>query len=493
LHSPMVYFETTPMGRLLNRFTYDAEVIDVTLVWSMSMLLIAASWFGTALLVMVIILPWMCVVLIPISIFYVIIHRHYRKSGADLQRLDALSRSPLQTMLAEGIEGSATIRTFRKEPTFVRRFQGFADKSTAAQMNFLGAQRWLGVRIEMLGAVIVFSASLLVIVFNASFGLGAGLVALLIRWSSGFTISLSFLLDNAAEAEGSVTAIERMQKMSEIEQEKNFEKRGDLVGDSWPSRGEIEFRDVQMRYRPGLPLSLDGLSFRVEAGEHCGVVGRTGAGKSSILTALFRLVDVEGGTVSIDGTDLSKIGLSDIRGRPNGISIIPQDPFLFAGSLRECLDPFSASTDVQLLDALASVRMLPPEKGTEILDSRVEEGGSNYSVGERSLLVLARAMLARPKLLLMDEATANIDGETDGFIQRMLRTRFTETTLLTIAHRLETIMDYDKILVMDNGKAAEFGTPSELIDNNGIFTELVNATGEGATALIAMAKEAAEQ
>ncbi|KAL7538808.1 hypothetical protein ACHAXR_008799, partial [Thalassiosira sp. AJA248-18] len=471
LHSPMVYFETTPMGRLLNRFTYDAEILDVTLVWSMSMLLIASSWFLTALIVMVVILPWMCVILIPISICYVMIHLHYRKSGADLQRLDALSRSPLQTMLAEGIEGSATIRTFHKEPTFMQRFQGFADKSTAAQMNFLGAQRWLGVRIELLGAVIVFSASLLVIIFNEAFSLGAGLVALLIRWSAGFTISLSFLLDNAAEAEGAVTAIERIKQMSELTQEPNFEKMGGL-DDSWPPRGELEFRNVQMRYRPRLPLSLDGLSFRVESGEHCGVVGRTGAGKSSLLTALFRLVEIESGTVSIDNTDLSKIGLSDIRGRPNGISIIPQDPFLFAGTLRECLDPFGASTDDNLLYALASVRMLPPEKGTEILDSRVEEGGTNYSVGERSLLVLARAMLARPNLLLMDEATANIDGETDSFIQRMLRTRFAGTTVLTIAHRLETIMDYDKILVMENGKAAEFGTPSELIGNNGIFKEL---------------------
>jgi len=194
-----------------------------------------------------------------------------------------------------------------------------------------------------------------------------------------------------------------------------------------------------------------------------------------------------------DGVDLSKIGLSDIRGRPNGISIIPQDPFLFAGTLRECLDPFGLSTDDKLLDALASVRMLPAGKGAEILVSRVEEGGTNYSVGERSLLVLARAMLARPKLLLMDEATANIDGETDSFIQRMLRTRFTGTTLLTIAHRLETIMDYDKILVMENGRAAEFGTPLELIENNGIFTELVKATGEGAAALIAMADEASER
>ena len=494
LHAPMSFFETTPMGRLLNRFTYDAEILDVTLVWSMSMLLIALSWFLTALVVMLVILPWMIIVMLPVTFFYWLIQIHYRKSGADLHRLDALSRSPLQAMLSEGIEGAATIRTFNKEDNFIRRFHGFADTNTTAQMHFLSAQRWLGIRIELLGAVIVFVASILVISFNGTLALGAGLVALLIRWSSGLTVSLSFLVDNCAEAEGAVTAIERISRMTQTPQEPDFNKKGDSVVDpSWPMEGELEFRDVKMRYRPRLPLALDGLSFRVEAGQHCGVVGRTGAGKSTLATALFRLVEIESGKITVDNVDLSKLGLSDIRGRPNGIAIIPQDPFLFAGTLRECLDPFGISSDEKLLDALASVRMLGTGRGMEYLDSRVEEGGANYSVGERSLLVLARAILAKPKLLLMDEATANIDGETDSFIQKMLRTRFQSTTLLTIAHRLDTIMDYDKIIVMADGKLAEFGSPVELIEENGLFRELVDATGEGASSLIQMARSAAEE
>ncbi len=490
LHAPMSFFETTPMGRLLNRFTYDAEILDVTLVWSMSMLLIALSWFLTALVVMLVILPWMIIVMIPVAFCYWLIQIHYRKSGADLHRLDALSRSPLQAMLSEGIEGAATIRTFNMEDTFLRRFHRFADRNTAAQMNFLSAQRWLGVRIEFLGAVIVFIASILVISFNSTLALGPGLVALLIRWSSGLTVSLSFLVDNVAEAEGAVTAIERISRMAETPQEPDFDRKGDFVADlPWPSKGELEFRDVKMRYRPRLPLALDGLSFRA-AGQHCGVVGRTGAGKSTIATALFRLVEIESGKITVDNVDLSQLGLSDIRGRPNGIAIIPQDPFLFAGTLRECLDPFGISSDESLLDALASVRMLNTRKGIEYLDSRVEEGGANYSVGERSLLVLARAMLANPRILVLDEASASIDRETDSFIQSMLRTRFKSTTLLSIAHRLDTIMDYDAILVMDDGRLAEFGSPLELIERNGLFRELVDATGEGATSLIQMAKTA---
>lgn len=374
------------------------------------MLLISGSWFLTGIIVMVVILPWMLLVMIPICGCYWAVQQHYRKSGADLQRIDALSRSPLQAMLAEGIEGSATIRSFQKEEIFTRRFHNFVNTNVSAQLNFISAQRWLGIRIELLGVVIVFIASVLVIIFNEVFALSAGLVALLIRWSASLTISLSFFMDNAAETEGAITAIERIKMMSEeTPQEPDFERKRDINDDSWPSKGELEFNDVQMRYRPLLPPALDGLSFRVEAGQHCGVCGRTGAGKSSISVALFRLVEIDAGSITVDGVDLSTLGLSDVRGKPNGIVIIPQDPVLFAGTMRECLDPFNACTDEKLLEALLSVRMLGPGKGKEFLDTYVEEGGANYSVGERSLLVLARAMLARPKLLVMDEATGELN------------------------------------------------------------------------------------
>ena len=248
-----------------------------------------------------------------------------------------------------------------------------------------------------------------------------------------------------------------------------------VLPSSWPDHGLVEFDNVCLRYRDGLPLALNGLSFAIEPGKRCGVVGRTGAGKSTLTIALFRLAELESGRCLIDGVDLSTLGLADVRGR---LSIIPQDPFLFSGTLRECIDPFGSSQDRIILEALQAVRLAKPDSGLDFLESIVEEGGRNYSVGERQLLCLARALLAKPKVLVMDEATASVDGETDAFIQRMLRTRFKGTTLLTVAHRFNTIMDYDSILVMDKGRAAEFGSPQALLERNGVFAELVDSTGE---------------
>ncbi len=490
LSAPMEYFETTPMGRIINRFTYDTEVIDLTLTEAMSVLMIASSWFCASVIIMVLIIPYMLLALVPVMIVYVFLLLHYRRSGADLQRIDAVSRSPIQAMLAEGLDGSATIKVFRKRGFFMEKFQSAADINSSAVLNFISAQRWLGVRIEVLGAVITLVATMLVITMNGVLQLPAGIVALLIIWSSNFTITLGFLIDHFGDAEAAITSIERVNAMASLPQEASMTTDPAMgLSPSWPDNGALEFQNVSIRYRDGLPLALDGLSFRVEPGKRCGVVGRTGAGKSTLTVALFRLVEVESGRIVIDGVDVSKIGLADLRSR---LGIIPQDPFLFPGTLRECIDPFGQAKDDAILEVLQAVRLRgssgDPRK---VLEAVVDEGGSNFSVGERQLLCLARALLAKPKILIMDEATASVDGETDAFIQRMLRTRFKDTTLLTVAHRLNTIMDYDTVVVMDKGRAVEYGPPSTLLEQNGIFADLVNATGEeSAAALRDMARSA---
>jgi ABC-type multidrug transport system fused ATPase/permease subunit len=210
-------------------------------------------------------------------------------------------------------------------------------------------------------------------------------------------------------------------------------------------------------------------------------------GKSSLTVALFRIVEIESGQVTLDDIDLANIGLADVRGRPHGMAIIPQDPFLAGSTMRECLDPFGKNCDTDILDALKAVRLASPEDTVDVLDTVVEEGGSNFSQGERQLLNLGSALLSKPKLLALDEATASIDSETDAFVQKLLRSRFKDTTLITVAHRLNTIMDFDLILVMDQGHAVEMGSPAELLAKNGAFSELVDATGkEGSKALRAM-------
>merc|ERR1712161_26162 len=383
----------------------------------------------------------------------------------------------------------------------------------------------------------------LVVCLHAQLQTTAGLAGLLLTWSSNFTITLNFMVDTFSETEAAITAIERCDAMSELPCEKSMEtnntkkkkKKGkendeDIdeeegrnvsssipipirLPKSWPEQGLLEFKNVSLRYRDGLPLALNDLSFTIPAGKTCGIVGRTGAGKSSITVALFRLVEIELGQILLDGVDLTTLGLSDVRGR--GMSIIPQDPFLAGANLRECLDPFEQRTDDEIMEALQSVRMgsnsnsnsrsTSTSSGSKyttaavstdvILSTKLEEGGSNYSVGERQLLNLARALLSQPKVLVLDEATASIDGETDAFIQKMLRTRFPQTTLVTIAHRLNTVMDYDYVLVMDKGCASQFDLPKNLIsdDNNkGIFSQLVDATGiESSKALRQMAIESA--
>mmetsp|Transcript_14439 Transcript_14439/g.30303 ORF Transcript_14439/g.30303 Transcript_14439/m.30303 type:complete len:430 (+) Transcript_14439:1-1290(+) len=408
---------------------------------------------------------------------------HYRKSAVDLQRLDATSRSPVQAQLAEAIDGTSTIRVFGKASYFSNVFRRALDENSGMMMNFMAAHRWLAVRIQVLGACSVLFSVAFVAAFNDVLNLDPGIAAILIIWSANFTISLSFFVQGISESEASMTSLERALAMTQIPQEENKLIKAEPVVESWPATGNLAFENVNLRYRPGLPLSLNGLTFSIKSGQRCGVVGRTGAGKSTLAAALFRLVELEGGRILIDDVDISKIDLSNVRGRKNGMTIIPQEPVLFPGNLKQCLDPFGDFTDEEVQEALDSVK--GASRGLNDLNAIVEEGGKNFSVGERQLICLGRAMLSKPKLLFLDEATASVDGETDALIQRMLRSRFVGTTLLTIAHRLNTIMDYDVILVIDAGRCAEFGTPAELLENKeGIFSQLVESTGRESSAAL---------
>lgn len=441
--------------------------------------MISCSWYIAGVVIQCTILPWSALAIFPVSAMYWYLMLYYRMSGPDLQRIDALSRSPLQSMVSECLEGSTSIRLFNQQANFMNRFLAATDTNSSALLNFVSAQRWLGARMELLGSIVVLVTTVLVVSLNEDLGIDPGLVGLLILWAGNFTITLNFLVDTFSEAEAAITAIERVDAMADLPKEMPTETIAEYEPKSeWPEKGTLEFDSVCLRYRDGLPLALNALSFKIPSGKRCGVVGRTGAGKSSITAALFRLVEIENGKIVLDGLELGSLGLKDVRGR--GMTIIPQDPFLVGGTLREAMDPFNQYSDDAISDALVSVRLGGKDslENQKILSTKLEEGGSNYSVGERQLLNLARALLSQPRVLVLDEATASIDSETDAFIQKMLHTRFPNTTLMTIAHRLNTIMDYDLILVMDAGRGVEFGPPHELLmHSGGIFATLVDATG----------------
>ncbi|EJK45519.1 hypothetical protein THAOC_35867, partial [Thalassiosira oceanica] len=376
LHAPMSYFDTTPLGRVLNRF-----------------------WLVAGQIVMISLVPYLAVVNLCIFSLYIIILRHYRWSAADLQRLDAVSRSPIQASLAEGLDGAFTIKAYGKNSFFAAQFQQHNNGNSAAMLNFVASRRWLAVRIESMGAVVILCASLFISVFTEQLGLTPGLTGLLLVWASGFTVVLSFLITSFSEAEAAITSMERMHDLEQLPQESCMETACEnAVVETWPAQGELAFHDVSMRYREGLPLSLEDLSFTVEPRQRCAVVGRTGAGKSSLTAALFRLVEIERGKITLDGVDLSTLGLKDVRGRRNGMFILPQDPAVFSGTIRTNIDPFNIHEESDILNALASVKFPGAQDGVALLDKVVEEGGSNFSVGELQLLCLARAMIASPRL-----------------------------------------------------------------------------------------------
>jgi len=295
-----------------------------------------------------------------------------------------------------------------------------------------------------------------------------GLVGLSVSYALSVTQTLNWLVRMTSEVETNIVAVERLKEYSETQREANWEKESDDKLKTWPAKAKIQFKNASARYREGLPLVLKNLSFEVEAEEKVGIVGRTGAGKSSVTLTLFRIIELDSGQISIDDIDIATMGLHCLR---NKLTIIPQEPVLFSGSLRMNLDPFNTYSDEDLWKALKLSHLDNFVNSLkEGLQHEISEGGENVSVGQRQLICLARALLRKTKILVLDEATAAVDLETDDLIQQTLRDAFKDCTVLTIAHRLSTIMDYDKVLVMQDGELAEFNTPKELLaDKSTIF------------------------
>ncbi|XP_049538577.1 multidrug resistance-associated protein 1 isoform X2 [Anopheles darlingi] len=453
------FFDITPVGRVLNRFSKDIDTTDSDLpaalrAWS-------ACFFGVVatLVVICISTPIFASVIVPIGILYYAVQRFYVATSRQLKRLESVSRSPIYSHFGETIQGVQTIRAYSVQDRFITESDERVDANQLCYCPSIIANRWLAVRLEMVGNLIILFAALFAVLGRES--MNAGLVGLSVSYALQITQTLNWLVRMTSDVETNIVAVERIKEYGETKQEAAWELPNSTLPREWPEHGMVEFKDFQVRYREGLELVLRGISFVVEGGEKVGIVGRTGAGKSSLTLALFRIIESAGGSIIIDGQDISKLGLHALRSR---LTIIPQDPVLFSGTLRINLDPFNVHTDDEIWKALEHAHLKSFVKGlTAGISHEVTEGGENLSVGQRQLICLARALLRKTKVLILDEATAAVDLETDDLIQRTIRTEFKDCTVLTIAHRLNTILDSDKVIVLDKGQIVEFAPPNELL------------------------------
>ncbi|XP_036148326.1 multidrug resistance-associated protein 1 isoform X7 [Monomorium pharaonis] len=401
-------------------------------------------------------------VILPIGAIYYFIQRFYVATSRQLKRLESVSRSPIYSHFSESVTGAQIIRAYGVQEQFIRESENRVDFNQVCYFPSIIANRWLAVRLEMVGNLIIFFAALFTVLGRDT--MSSGLVGLSVSYALQITQTLNWLVRMTSDVETNIVAVERIKEYGETTQEAPWKNTEYMPSKEWPKHGRVDFKDFKVRYREGLDLVLNGLTFSVLGGEKIGIVGRTGAGKSSLTLALFRIIEAAHGKILIDDIDISKLGLHDLRSR---LTIIPQDPVLFSGTLRMNLDPFDCYSDEEVWRALEHAHLKSFIKNLpSALLHEVSEGGENLSVGQRQLICLARALLRKTKVLILDEATAAVDLETDDLIQTTIRQEFKDCTVLTIAHRLNTILDSDRVIVLDKGLIVEYDSPEVLLRNS---------------------------
>ncbi|KDQ53927.1 hypothetical protein JAAARDRAFT_38897 [Jaapia argillacea MUCL 33604] len=479
LRSPISFFDTTPMGRIISRLSKDQDTVDTELSMTLFQFLSTFSnVLGTVALVFYT-FPYLGIIFLPLGILYYIASMFYRRSSVETKRLDSLLRSALYASYTETLTGLSTVRAYREQDRFIQTAEGGLDLENKAYYMTIAIQRWLGVRLDFFGNILILGIALFAAGFRTT--VSPSKIGVVLSYSLNITQTLSDMVSTFAQNEQNMNAVERILVYTELPSEAAHTTPDDPPP-SWPEKGEIKFNNVKLAYRKGLPLVLKGVSFDVKPGEKVGIVGRTGAGKSSLLQALFRIVELEDGKIEIDGHNIRDMGLDVLRGQ---LALVPQDSTLFLGTLRENLDPQASRTDAEIISALRRAWLLPKEDAPNAvadakfsLDSPVTDEGSNFSAGEKQLLALCRALVKNSRIIILDEATSSVDVETDAKVQRTIQSEFSTSTLLCIAHRLNTIAYYDRVLVMDSGEVAEFDTPLNLFDREtSIFRSLCNEAG----------------
>ena len=473
LDAPVAFHDVTPVGRILNRFNRDISLIDDEMPRSLLMFLVQffllvgelvnILWSTRGIMIPVIIIAF---------VIYYFIQHNFRRANTDIQRIEAVTRSPIYTDFQSVLLGSPSIRAYGHQQRFIEGIEKKLDTNDNCLLSLQWASCWLSVRSDAIAACIQF---LTAAISNLATSLiSPGLLGVALSSCAGISDLLKQVVKMLAQAEAQMNSVERVKEYID-----NVKPEPPMITDvrppeGWPSEGKIEFKDAKLRYRDG-PLVMRGVNLTVEPHEKVGVVGRTGAGKSTMMIALFRITDLCEGSIAIDGIDLATLGLEDVR---RALCIIPQDPVLFSASVRFNIDPFNEYSDEAIWGVLEQVQLKEAITKLGGLDSPLEEGGENLSVGNRQLICVIRALLRKPKILLMDEATSSLDNGTDAMLQEVIRREFSQCTCLTIAHRLNTVMDADRICVMEKGEVKEYDSPRNLWEKEGLFHAMVVATND---------------
>ncbi|XP_024151598.2 multidrug resistance-associated protein 9 isoform X1 [Oryzias melastigma] len=472
--SPMSFFDTTPTGRILNRFAKDQEEVDTVLPIHMDPFLQFCLLVTFTIIIISAVFPLMLVAVVIIGALFTIILFIFQRSIRQMKKMENVSRSPCISLTTSTLQGLSTIHAYNTKDSHVKLFKTLNDINSNHFLLFHSGTRWLSFWLDFMACTMTLLVSLFV-VLSSNEVINPTLKGLAISYTIQLTGLLQYVVRQSTEVEARFNSVERLlEYITDCKSEAPRHIRDAQIPEDWPKSGSVTFKDYKMKYRENTPIVLNGLDFTIQPGEKLGIVGRTGSGKSSLGVALFRIVEPAAGTILIDGVDISAIGLKDLRSK---LSIIPQDPVLFIGTVRYNLDPFDNYTDEEIWEALEKTYMKDSISRLEDkLQAKVLENGENFSVGERQLICMARALLRNSKIILLDEATASIDAETDALIQNTIKEAFHHCTMLTIAHRINTVMHSDRILVMDTGEAAELDPPEVLRQRpNSLFSSLVAA------------------
>ncbi|KAG5877618.1 hypothetical protein JTB14_015566 [Gonioctena quinquepunctata] len=473
IHAPMRFFDTNPSGRILNRFSKDVGVIDEALPRILFENLRTYLMMAGSLALVIYVNPYSLILLVFLVTAFCFLRNIYLKSSKNIKRLEGRMRSPVFTHLSATLQGLVTVRALNAEDILQKEFDRHQDYYTSAFFMFVSTGSAFGFILNLCCVTFVGLLTFSLIAFGDYFGMTGGQVGLAITQATNLCHTVQFAIMYSAEIINQLMSVERILEYKELPPEvQPIEPTNPTK--SWPDKGILNFVDLKLKYFDEGPAILKNINFSIRESDKVGIVGRTGAGKSSLVGAILRMALVEG-KIEIDGVDTKSLLLETLRSK---ISIIPQDPVLFSGTLRYNLDPFGEYTDEMLYRALNEVELKDSANIINQLENRVMDRGVNYSVGQKQLICLARAILRNNKILMLDEATANVDPQTDALIQKTIRTKFADCTVLTVAHRLNTIMDSDKVLVLDAGQVVEYDHPHVLLQNkDGVFFKLVEESG----------------